>query len=63
VPERVIRSAMQGMNKVIVPEMNMGQYLLEIERLAPDGVEVVAVNKMDTTLLSPQEIISQGGLL
>jgi 2-oxoglutarate ferredoxin oxidoreductase subunit alpha len=62
VPEKIIRNAMQGIRKVIVPEMNMGQYLLEIDRLAPDGVEVVGVNKMDTTLLSPQEIILQGGL-
>jgi hypothetical protein len=43
--------------------MNMGQYRLEIDRLAPDGVEVVGVNKMDTTLISPTEILNQGDLL
>ena len=37
VPERAITTAMTGITKVIVPEMNMGQYRLEIERLAPPG--------------------------
>jgi 2-oxoglutarate ferredoxin oxidoreductase subunit alpha len=62
-PEKVIRRAMNGVRKVVVPEMNMGQYVLEVQRLAPDGVEVVSVGKMDTTLLSPQEILERGGLL
>jgi 2-oxoglutarate ferredoxin oxidoreductase subunit alpha len=63
VPENVIREAIAGVKKVVVPEMNMGQYVLEIERLAPPEVEVVGVSKMNTTLLSPQEILEQGGLL
>ena len=62
VPETVIRNAMKGIKKVIVPEMNMGQYILDIQRLAPPGVEVMGVNKMDTTLISPTEIIEKGGL-
>lgn len=63
VPEAAIRRALRGIGKVIVPEMNMGQYRLEVERLAPDGAEVVGVNKMDTTLISPAEIVERGGLL
>jgi len=62
VPAKAIAGAMAGVRKVIVPEMNMGQYRLEVERLAPSGVEVVGVNKMDTTLISPGEILEQGGL-
>jgi 2-oxoglutarate ferredoxin oxidoreductase subunit alpha len=62
VPEKVIRRAMQGVKRVIVPEMNMGQYVLEVERLAPTDVEVVGVGKMNTTLLSPREILERGGL-
>ncbi|MHC4515560.1 MAG: hypothetical protein ACYS5W_17925 [Planctomycetota bacterium] len=42
--------------------MNLGQYRLEIERLAPAGVEVTGVNKMDSTLLSPAEILGKGAL-
>jgi 2-oxoglutarate/2-oxoacid ferredoxin oxidoreductase subunit alpha len=62
VPEKAIRESFAGISRVIVPEMNLGQYRLEIERLAPPGVEVVGVNKMNTTLISPQEILKQGGL-
>jgi len=61
-PEGIIRRAMDGVRKVVVPEMNMGQYVLEVERLAPRGVEVVGVGKMNTTLLSPREILERGGL-
>jgi 2-oxoglutarate ferredoxin oxidoreductase subunit alpha len=63
VPKASITRAMNGVKKVLVPEMNMGQYLLEIERLAPDGVEVIGVNKMNTKLVSPEEILQKGGLL
>jgi 2-oxoglutarate ferredoxin oxidoreductase subunit alpha len=63
VPESVLRNAMKGVRKVVVPEMNMGQYRDEIQRIAPAGAHVVGVNKMNTTLLSPQEIIEGGGLL
>ena len=63
VPKASIVRAMNGVKKVLVPEMNMGQYLLEIERLAPDGVEVIGVNKMNTKLVSPEEILRKGGLL
>lgn len=62
VPEKVIRSALKGIKKVIVPEMNMGQYLFEIERLACGSAEVIGVNKMDTTLISPNLILEKGGL-
>ena len=58
-PAQAIKSAFNGVKRVIVPEMNMGQYILEIERLAPPGVEVIGVNKMDTTLISPSEILQR----
>lgn len=62
VPETAVKAAIDGKAKVIVPEMNMGQYLREIERLAPKEVEVVGVNKMNTYLVSPAEIAEKGGL-
>ena len=63
VPVPRIQAAMKGVRRVVVPEMNMGQYVYEIERLAPKDVEVVSVDKMDTTLLSPTEILTRGGLV
>jgi 2-oxoglutarate ferredoxin oxidoreductase subunit alpha len=63
VPEKRIAAALAGVKRIVVPEMNMGQYLVEMERLAPPEVEVVGVGKMDTTLVSPGEILERGGLL
>lgn len=63
VPRLAMTAAMHGMKKIIVPEMNMGQYILEVERLKPADAELVGVNKMDTTLISPTEILERGGLL
>ncbi len=60
VPRAIISKALVGIKRVIVPEMNMGQYIQEIQRLIPAGVKVVGVNKMDTTLISPDEIIERG---
>ena len=60
VPEKSIKSALVNIKKVIVPEMNMGQYLFEIERLACGRAEVIGVNKMDTTLVSPKMILEKG---
>ena len=62
IPRTALSKALVGIKRVVVPEMNMGQYIQEIQRLIPTGVEVVGVNKMDTTLLSPDEIIERGVL-
>ena len=62
ISESAIRESFDGIKRVVVPEMNLGQYRLEIERLAPPGIEVVGVNKMNTTLITPEEILEQGGL-
>ncbi len=63
VPEKEIKAALTGIRKVIVPELNLGQYRLEVERLIPDGVDVMGVNRVDGELISPEEILEQGGLL
>jgi 2-oxoglutarate ferredoxin oxidoreductase subunit alpha len=62
VPEKGIQAAMEGIRKVIVPELNLGQYRLEVERLAPDSIEVMGINRVDGELISPEQILSQGGL-
>ena len=53
---------MGGGRTVGGPETNPGQDGPEIGRRAPDGVGVGSVGKMDTTLLSPDEIAQRGGL-
>lgn len=62
VPEQAVRAALKGVRRVVVVELNFGQYLREIERLGCGQVEVIGVNRVDGQLISPAEIIEQGGL-
>ena len=56
VPERAIGRALTGIERVIVPELNVGLYRREIERLAGDR-DVVGVNQIDGELISAQAIL------
>jgi 2-oxoglutarate ferredoxin oxidoreductase subunit alpha len=56
VPERRIRQAMAGVERVVVAELNLGQYRREIERLAAGRPAVVGVNRVDGELITPGEI-------
>lgn len=65
VPEQAISSALRGIERVVVPEMNLGQYSMAMECLIREmdpAVKVVPVSRMDTTLITPREIIELGGL-
>jgi 2-oxoglutarate ferredoxin oxidoreductase subunit alpha len=62
IPEDQIRQALTGIRCVIVPELNMGQYQREIERLVRGDMEVVGIHRVDGELISPAEILAQGGL-
>jgi 2-oxoglutarate ferredoxin oxidoreductase subunit alpha len=56
VPEAAIQAALQGVEGVVVAELNLGQYRREIERLAP-GREVVGLNRVDGELISPDQFL------
>jgi 2-oxoglutarate/2-oxoacid ferredoxin oxidoreductase subunit alpha len=62
IPEKEIKAALAGIRNVIVPELNLGQYRLEVERMVPESVEVVGINRVDGELISPEEILEQGAL-
>ena len=55
VPEKVIRKASQNIKRIVVVEMNLGQYVHEIERLLPDQ-RIDFVGQMNGQLLEPQKI-------
>jgi len=60
VPESEIKKATKNIKKIIFPEMNNGQYVLEIERIVDKSkVEIVRINQMDTTLINPQKILNE----
>jgi len=56
VPETAIRRALGGIDRVVVPELNSGQYAREIWLLAPECVRA-PVNRIDGTLIDPEEIL------
>jgi hypothetical protein len=41
--------------RVVVAELNLGQYRLEIERFAGD-VEILGVNRVDGELIAPEQL-------
>lgn len=55
--ERTIRELTQKAKKVIVPEMNMGQYVLEIERIVKR--EIISLTKTTGYPFSAQEIFEE----
>jgi len=65
VPEHAIEEALGTLSadgRVLVPEMNLGQYVEEVRKLAAP-LTVVPVSKMNTDLVTPAEILEGGGLL
>jgi 2-oxoglutarate ferredoxin oxidoreductase subunit alpha len=55
VPERAIRRAISpDVTRIVVAELNHGQYRREIERIAT-GVEVVGLHRVDGELIAPEE--------
>jgi len=56
VPETAFAAVLEGIERVVVAELNLGQYRREVERLA-GGREVVGVHRIDGELIRPEEIL------
>ena len=56
VPEKMLQRTIASAAKIVVVEMNLGQYVREVERLSSPG-RVVFYGKMDGELISPEEIM------
>ena len=56
VPRDAIEAALRGIDRVVVAELNLGQYRREIERLAGDR-EVLGVHRVDGALIRPEQIL------
>jgi 2-oxoglutarate/2-oxoacid ferredoxin oxidoreductase subunit alpha len=56
VPEAAIRKAAGGVKRILVVEMNLGQYVREIERILP-GKEVSFCGQMDGRPIAPETIV------
>ncbi|MFH2219314.1 MAG: transketolase C-terminal domain-containing protein [Pseudomonadota bacterium] len=62
VPEKLIRKTAEKFKRMVVVEMNLGQYVREIERVLPDR-KVDFLGRMDGRLITPnriEEAVSHG---
>jgi 2-oxoglutarate ferredoxin oxidoreductase subunit alpha len=55
--EEVVEHAAEGVDHIVVPEMNLGQLALEVERVLGRH-RVYRVNKADGTVMQPNEILA-----
>jgi 2-oxoglutarate ferredoxin oxidoreductase subunit alpha len=51
----------ETVEKIIVPEMNLGQLVLEVERVVAGRCRVVPVNRSDGEMVTPQQILAAMG--
>jgi 2-oxoglutarate ferredoxin oxidoreductase subunit alpha len=58
-PRRFVEPLTQAGKTLLVPEMNMGQVSREVKRVNQGMTKVVAVNKIDGTMITPQEILEK----
>lgn len=56
---RTVTRVLESSAKVLVPEMNVGQISREVKRVNQSKCEVVALNKVDGTLLTSTEILEK----
>jgi 2-oxoglutarate ferredoxin oxidoreductase subunit alpha len=56
-PESLIDNIARTAKRIIVPEMNLGQLALEVERVA-GRKKVVRVNKANGEMVTPQMILA-----
>ncbi len=55
--ERIARLRDMNLKAVIVPEMNMGQYVLPVKRVLGDSCPVLQINKIAGQFIEPDEIL------
>ena len=55
VPEHLIRQVAQSVKRIVVVEMNMGQYIREIKRVLPEK-RIDFLGQMDGRLITPAQI-------
>lgn len=58
-PEREVRQALDRARAVIIPEMNQGQMIHEVQRLNTRNVPVHPLSRFDGELITPAEIMTR----
>jgi len=58
-PDEQLRDMLKNVRKVIVAELNMGQLVHEIRRIAPRHTEVIPLQRYDGNVMTPSEIFDK----
>ena len=58
-PRRFVEPLTQAGKTLLVPEMNMGQVSREVKRVNQGMTKVIAVKKIDGTMITPREILEK----
>jgi len=57
-PERIVKKLAESAEKIIVPEMNLGQIFYEVERAANGLAKIIPLNKIGGgELITPEELL------
>ncbi|HOD19725.1 MAG TPA: 2-oxoacid:acceptor oxidoreductase subunit alpha [Candidatus Fermentibacter daniensis] len=56
-PDREVKELLDEKDVIIVPELNQGQLIHEVERLTSDCVRIVPVQRVDGYEITPEEIV------
>ena len=54
-----VEKILQTSSTLIIPEMNMGQISREVKRVNRDKAKVFTLNKVDGTIINPEEILTR----
>jgi len=58
-PDLKLKEMLSGVRKVIVAELNMGQLVHEVKRVAPRQTEVFSLERYDGEVMAPQQILEK----
>ena len=58
-PRKTISGLLQGKKAALVPELNLGQIRREVLRVNDGRTKVLGLNKMDGTMITPDEILKR----
>ena len=56
-PDRTVKEMLDSKDVVLVPELNQGQLIHEVERMTRDSVRVVPLHRIDGYVITPEEIV------
>lgn len=59
ISEEALRRCAQKVKKVIVPEMNLGQYILIVERVIGRNIPIIGINQVDGEPIYPSKILAK----